>query len=119
MLTPEELKEFEADLLARKAQILKNLEEVHRKQMLMQNQEPKDEGDFAALATEADIDSRIVEQQRRELKEIEIALGKIKNGTYGICEMCEEPIGKERLIVKNFARYCISCREINEREHQL
>ena len=46
-------------------------------------------------------------------------MGKIKAGTYGICEMCEEPIGKERLLVKNFARYCISCREINERENQL
>jgi len=118
MLTREEMQEFERDLLARKAQILKNLDEAYSNITMMQNQEPKDEGDFAALATETDIDGRIIEQQRRELNEIEIALGKIKNGTYGICEMCEEPIGKERLIVKNFARFCIGCREINEREHQ-
>ena len=119
MLTQEEMREFEKDLLARKEQILKNLEAARDKITMMQNQEPKDEGDYAALATATDIDSRIIEQQRKELNEIEIALGKIKNGTYGICEMCEEPIGKERLIVKNFARFCISCREINERENQL
>ncbi len=119
MLTKEEMLEFERDLLARKEQILKNLDEAHKKITMMQNQDPKDEGDYAALATETDIDSRIIEQQRRELNEIEIALGKIKHGTYGICEMCEEPIGKERLLVKNFARFCISCREINERENQL
>ena len=119
MLTAEEMKEFENELLERKAQILRNLEEAQKKISLMQSQEPKDEGDFAALAIETDIDGRIIEQQRAELKEIEIALGKIKAGTYGICEMCEEPIGIERLKVKNFARYCIGCREINEREHQL
>jgi len=119
MLTREEMLEFERDLLARKEQILKNLEESHKKITMMQNQEPKDEGDFAALATATDIDSRIIEQQRQELNEIEIALGKIKAGTYGICEMCEEPIGKERLLVKNFARFCIGCREINERENQV
>jgi len=119
MLTREEMLEFEKDLLARKEQILKNLEEAHNKITMMQNQEPKDEGDFAALATETAIDSRIIEQQRQELNEIEIALGKIKAGTYGVCEMCEEPIGKERLIVKNFARFCIGCREINERENQV
>jgi len=118
MLTQEELKGFEKDLLARKEQILKNLEEAQNKIAMMQTQEPKDEGDFAVLAIETDIDGRIIEQQRAELNEIEIALGKIKAGTYGICEMCEEPIGVERLIVKNFARFCISCREINEREHQ-
>ena len=119
MLTSEELVEFEHDLLSRKEQILKNLEEAYDKLSMMRNQEPKDEGDFAALATETEIDGRIIEQQRRELNEIEIALGKIHAGTYGICEMCEEPIGKERLIVKNFARYCISCREINEKEHHI
>ena len=117
MLKPEELKEFELSLKARKEQILKNLDEAKSKLKLMQNQEPKDEGDYAALAVEADIDERIIRQQRAELNEIEIALDKIKAGTYGVCEMCEEPIGIERLRVKNFARYCIACREIVEREH--
>jgi DnaK suppressor protein len=119
MLTHEEMMEFDSALRARKEQILRNLETAQKKISMMQNQEPKDEGDFAALAIETDIDGKIIEQQRAELNEIEIALGKIKAGTYGICEMCEEPIGKERLLVKNFARFCISCREINEREQQL
>jgi DnaK suppressor protein len=117
MLTQEEMKMFEVELKSRKEQILMNVNDAFDKLDMMRNLEPKDEGDFAALATETDIDNRIIEQQKRELNEIEIALGKIKNGTYGICEMCGEPIGIERLKVKNFARYCISCREINEKEH--
>ncbi len=116
MLTKEEMKMFEQELLARKEQILNNLNDSSKKLEMMRNQEPKDEGDFAILSLQTDIDSRILESQREELKEIEVALDKIKKGTYGICEMCEEPIGIERLRVKNFARFCIACREINEKE---
>jgi DnaK suppressor protein len=117
MLTQEELKEFETKLIARKEQILKNLDDAYGMIAQMRNMELREEGDLAAVATETDIDNAIAEQQRKELAEIEIALGKIKDGTYGICEMCEEPIGKARLEVKNFARYCIACREIIEKEH--
>jgi len=116
MLTKEEMKMFEQELLARKEQILNNLNDSSKKLEMMRNQDPKDEGDFAILSLQTDIDSRILESQKEELKEIEVALDKIKKGTYGICEMCEEPIGIERLKVKNFARFCIACRAINEKE---
>jgi len=76
-----------------------------------------DEADYAAVAVETDIDAAIMEQQRKELIEIELALDKIREGSYGICEMCEDDINIERLNVKNFARYCITCREITEKEH--
>ncbi len=117
MLTKKELKEFEEKLLARKEQIVKNLEDAYGMINQMRGMDLHEEGDLAAVATETDIDNAIAGQLRRELAEIDIALGKIKDGTYGICEMCEEPIGKARLEVKNFARYCISCREIMEKEH--
>ncbi len=117
MLTDSELKVFEEKLKARKEQIQKNLEDAYGMISQMQRMDLREEGDLAAVATETGIDNAIADQQRRELAEIDIALGKIKNGTYGICEMCEEPIGRARLEVKNFARYCIACREITEKEH--
>jgi len=116
MLTAEDMQSFKENLLKRREEILHNLDSSQRKIEMMRNQDPKDEGDFALLSAETDLDHRIIEQQKRELAEIDIALNKIKDGSYGICEMCEEPIGKERLIVKNYARYCISCRHIIERE---
>jgi len=117
MLTQKELKAFEEKLQARKEQIKKNLDDAYGMISQMRGMELHEEGDLAAVATETDIDNAIAEQQRQELAEIDIALGKIKHGTYGICEMCEEPIGKAMLEVKNFARYCIVCREITEKEH--
>jgi len=117
MLTPQQMQEFKVMLESRKEQILKNLNGKALEISQMSSQELNDEGDFAAASAETAVDSAILEQQRKELAEIDLALDKISKGTYGVCEMCEEPIGIERLKVKNFARYCIACRQITEKEH--
>jgi len=118
MLTNEELEEFRNKLLDRRVQIEKNLTGTALELDGMRDLDLSDEGDYAAASAETIVDSAILVQQRKELNEIELALGKIKDRTYGICEMCEEPIGKPRLEVKNFARFCITCREINEKEQK-
>jgi len=116
MLTEIELEEFQNKLLDRRVQIEKNLRGTALELEGMRELELNDEGDYAAASAETIVDSAILVQQRKELNEIELALDKIKVGTFGICEMCEEPIGRRRLEVKNFARFCITCREINEKE---
>ena len=116
MLTETELNDFQNKLLDRRVQIEKNLRGTTLELEGMRELELNDEGDYAAASAETIIDSAILVQQRKELNEIELALDKIKVGTFGICEMCEEPIGIRRLEVKNFARFCITCREITEKE---
>jgi DnaK suppressor protein len=76
----------------------------------------KDEGDFAAASMDSGRDYQIYLNQKKELAEIEEALKRIEEGTYGICEMCDEPIQEERLKIKPYAKYCIICREIIEKE---
>ncbi len=118
MLSKAELEEFKNKLLDRRVQIEKNLTGTALELEGMRDLELNDEGDYAAASAETIVDSAILVQQRKELNEIELALDKIKDGSYGICEMCEEPIGRPRLEVKNFARFCITCREINEKEQK-
>ena len=118
MLTNEELDSFQNKLLDRRVQIEKNLAGTTLELEGMRELELNDEGDYAAASAETIVDSAILTQQRKELNEIELALDKIKKGSFGICEMCEEPIGRARLEVKNFARFCITCREINEKEQK-
>ena len=43
------------------------------------------------------------------LKEINLALDKIKNGIYGKCENCGKEINKERLKIYPAARFCLKC----------
>lgn len=57
-----------------------------------------------------------LEKQFHKLVAIERSLKRIEDGEYGICELCGEPINIERLKVKIFADYCISCREIIENQ---
>jgi len=108
--------EFQELLNDKKRQIEKNIKKAKNEISLMRNQNPTDEGDYAVLTNESSIDDKLIEKQLKELEEIELALGKISDNKYGICEMCEEPIGVDRLRVKPFAKYCITCREINEKE---
>jgi len=44
------------------------------------------------------------------LKNVNLALAKIKKGQYGACETCKKPIGIQRLKVSPEARICLKCK---------
>jgi len=115
MYRKEEIEELRIQLIEMADKIKNNINSSKNKIELMRNQSPTDDGDYAVLMNDSSIEDALIAQQLEELKEIETALGKIAEGSYGICEMCEEEIGIERLKVKPFARFCITCREINEK----
>jgi len=110
-----ELSYFKEILESRKDQINKNIDGVNDELSQLNSLELNDEGDHASVNNNSMVESAIVSQQTQELREIDITLGKISNGDYGICEMCEDPIGFQRLKVKPHAIYCIDCREIVEK----
>jgi len=118
MLNEEQIIFFKTALEAKKVRIKKNLNLTSLEMDDMVNNELKDEGDHASMALGHTVDNAILAQQSRELTEIELALGKIQEDVYGICEMCEEEINIERLKVKIFARYCITCREVVEKQQK-
>lgn len=96
---------------------MKNITGVENELNGLSELEMNDEGDYAAVSNDNMVDSAIGSQQQTELLEIEMAMGKISTGNYGICDMCEEEIGFARLKVKPHARFCIDCREIAEKNH--
>ena len=103
-------------LLMRKTEIEKILNSLSNEIKDINKCEINDEADFAAASMDSGRDYQIYVNQKKELEEINEALKKINEGRYGICEMCEEPIQEERLKIKPFAKYCIICREIIEKE---
>ncbi len=110
-----ELAYFKETLQSRKEQIEKNISAVEKEMDQLRELELNDEGDYASVSNDNMVENAIGNQQELELFEIDIALAKIKEGTYGICEMCEECVGVHRLKVKPHAKYCIDCREIAEK----
>ena len=113
-----EINYFKEILQSRKDQILKNISSVNVELDQISSLELNDEGDRAIANNNSMIENAIVSQQEKELKEIDITLTKILNKEYGICEMCEELIGFQRLKVKPHAIYCIDCREIIEKSNK-
>jgi len=51
----------------------------------------------------------LAKQLKETLTEVEHALAKFENGTYGICESCGQPIAPARLEAKPAARLCMDC----------
>lgn len=96
---------------------MKNIYGVKKELSELRNLELNDEGDYASISNNNMVETAIGNQQELELAEIEIALMKINDNLYGICEMCEEDIGFQRLKVKPHAKYCIDCREIAEKNN--
>ena len=112
-----ELNYFKEILESRKDQILKNISGVNDELDQLNELELNDEGDYASINNNSMIENAIVTQQEKELEEINVTLAKIAAGEYGICEMCEDEIGFQRLKVKPHAIYCIDCREIVEKSN--
>lgn len=71
--------------------------------------------DRATFEISDNISSRITERQSKVIKQINLALEKLNNGNYGICEECEEAIAYQRLMARPMAALCIDCKK--EQEH--
>lgn len=56
-----------------------------------------------------DLADVMVVWSREATEDIEAALARLDEGTYGICEQCAGPIRVERLKAIPHARYCVSC----------
>lgn len=85
--------------------------------MLRDNEEEFGDFDDGPKLVSDEIDHiALLKQQRAELDEINHALAKIQNGTYGICEISGRAIRPARLRVEPQARYCMEEAEKMESE---
>lgn len=74
-----------------------------------------DQADVGASSFERDQELTVVNSERDKLAQIERALDRISQGTYGMCESCGEPIGKMRLMAFPRATLCMTCKQREER----
>ena len=75
-------------------------------------------GDAGSDAYDRDFALSLLSQERDSLFEIDAALKKIQEGTYGICELSGKPIPHIRLEARPFARYTVECQaELEKNNH--
>jgi DnaK suppressor protein len=76
------------------------------------------QADAGSDAYEKDFALSLLSQEQDALYEIEEALKRIENGTYGICEMSNKPIPHARLEAIPFARFTVDCQQQLEKENR-
>jgi RNA polymerase-binding transcription factor len=74
----------------------------------VQFDEESGEGD--TLAVERERDLTLSAQARAAVEEIDLAVAKVHNGTYGLCETCGTSIPRERLKALPHAALCVKCK---------
>lgn len=83
---------------------------LQRRRVLSRGHVESREGDLdSPWADQEEAPEPLSETVRRELREIEAALGRIADGRYGTCLACGGPMGLQRLRALPEARYCLSC----------
>jgi RNA polymerase-binding protein DksA len=68
----------------------------------------------ATVTIDREIDYSLEENSEQILKEIDDALLRIEDGTYGICTNCGKPIAEERLEAAPWVTLCIDCKREEE-----
>jgi DnaK suppressor protein len=67
-------------------------------------------------ATERELAIRNLDRETILLRNVRSALGRIKDGSYGVCLHCDEDISPKRLNAVPWAPYCIQCQEEADRQ---
>lgn len=106
-----------------KKKFLTNIRELllKEKQSCLQRSTPKDDIDSDGDETDEiqaniqiDLQHRFEGLNKIKLSQIEDALVRLDNKTYGICVECEEPIAEKRLLANPYCVMCVSCAEDRE-----
>ncbi|HAM32902.1 MAG TPA: molecular chaperone DnaK [Deltaproteobacteria bacterium] len=107
------------DMLLKKREDL--VREIARRSKASTESGAQDIGDILDSVSEErtrELDMILTDREKRKLAQIDDAIERIEDNTYGLCEDCGVKIPKARLKVLPFAKYCIECQEKTEREEK-
>lgn len=111
------IEEIKQDLLSRKKQILEDLKDIAREDdheadgVTAKFPEYGDKPDENAQEI-AEYSTNLATEHLMEktLRDIESALKRIEDGSYGMCKYCNEPIDTKRLKARPVASACVPCK---------
>jgi len=78
-----------------------------------------DDAEVGLSSLEDEKRALLLEGETEELRRVDDALGRLREGSYGLCEVCGKPIPLSRLRVVPFADLCVKCKENLEKSFPL
>ncbi|MFP4418135.1 MAG: TraR/DksA family transcriptional regulator [Chitinivibrionales bacterium] len=123
-LTQNELDHFKTKLLAEKQRVLEEMGELQSSNLKQSISDQSGEvsrysyhlGDTASLSYGREFSMGLSERQAKYLEQVDEALQRIEDGTYGICKVTGELIPLERLEEVPVAKYSVKGKEILDRQ---
>ena len=122
----KDLKVFHELLLKKKEMLTKGIEHITNDNLKTSQRDAA--GDLSAYSLHmADVASdnydrefslELAGNEQKLLHRINEALEKMDANTYGLCELCEKKISKERLKVVPYAELCVPCQEAQEKKEK-
>lgn len=104
------------NLLETKARLLEEMDTEQKAEREGNKDEGLDAYDLASEERDREINFILSDRERTKIKEIDDALARLADSTYGICESCGLEIAEERLAALPFTRVCRDCQQDRERE---
>jgi DnaK suppressor protein len=108
-LEPEDIAYFKT-ALARQLEELLTVAEKTVNDLVQSSEWAADPLDQAVMEADRSYTLRIRDRESHLIKKIKTALVKIEEGTFGICEVCEDEIALARLKARPVTAYCIQCK---------
>lgn len=109
----DRLELFRQQLVEKKEEILSEAGKTLN-DMTDQTSNVPDPNDRATLESGRSFELRIRDRERKLLSKIDEAIARIDDGSYGVCEECDENIGSKRLEARPVTTLCIDCKTIQE-----
>ena len=122
ILTKTQLSKLERQLGAQYDALLEEVRDALEKSENQQYVElidraPADSGDQATGDALADLNLAVIDRHVREIRDIEAARARIKDGSFGTCIDCRGEIGFERLLAYPTAKRCFTCQRQHEKTY--
>ncbi|MGD9201364.1 MAG: TraR/DksA C4-type zinc finger protein [Chitinispirillia bacterium] len=125
-LSKKELEYFKNKLLNEKNKVLEEMGTMQSKNLMQSISDESGEvsrysyhlGDTASLSYGREFSMGLAERQQKYLEQVEKALERIKEGTYGICQVTGELIPTERLEEVPVAKYSVRGKELVEKKRR-
>jgi len=114
----KDLKRFKKMLEDSKVALLENAKKTLMEESNFDTDDLPDEIDLASSEYAQSMVFRLRDREKFLLKKIERALNRIEEGSFGICERCEEDISLKRLEARPVTTLCIRCKEEQEKKER-
>ena len=115
MIPKKDLARLKTRLLEERMVLLREMDKLIEESNSFGKDGTMDIGDEASELSNRQLLLSLSESERERLLEIDKALERMAEGTYGSCAECGEPISMKRLEVKPAAMYCIACKTLLEK----